>query len=99
MRAVRASWPVGLAVEAVPECQVRVQPGTVGVHVGRAEMEGVVHVVQAAYFQVAVDLVELPGVQQQVDDGSSYPLDTQVDAAAGQGLPDHAEQVSAGGQP
>src|SRR5215471_3576104 len=97
MRAVRASWPVGLAVEAIPECQVRVQPGTVRVHVGCAEMEGVVHVVQAAYFQVTVDLVELPGVKQQVDDGSADPLDAEVDAAAGQGLPDHAEQVSPGG--
>src|SRR6516162_9372645 len=97
MRTVRASWPVGLAVQAVPECQVRVQPGTVGVYVGGAETERVVHVVQVADFQIAVHPVELPRVQQQVMHGSADPLYTEVDAAAGQGLPDHPEQVSVGG--
>ena len=57
--AVRVERPVGLAVEAVPEGEVGVQPRPIGALVALAEVERVLHVVEVADLEVAVHRIEL----------------------------------------
>ena len=59
MVAVRVRRPVGLAVEAVPEGEVGVQPRPVRALVAVGEVERVLHVVEVADLEVAVDRIEL----------------------------------------
>ena len=99
VRAVLVCRPVGLAVQTVPEREVRVQPGPVRALVGVAEVERVVHVVQVADLKVAVHRVELLRREHQVGHlGPPGALEADVEAAARQGLRDHADQLSAAGQ-
>src|ERR687898_2869668 len=53
------SWPVGAAVEAVPEGKVGVQPRAIGSLVGLGQVERILHVVEVADLEVAVHDVEL----------------------------------------
>ncbi len=57
MGPVRLQGPVGLSVDGVQECQIGVQPGSVGAEVVRRQLEGVFLVVELPEVQVAVDRV------------------------------------------
>ena len=94
MRALLVQRPVDLAVEPVPERQVRVQPRPVGALVDVRRVEGVVHVVEVADLQVAVDPVELHGPEHHVRNlGASGALEPDVELAAGQRLRGDADEL------
>ena len=79
--------PVLLAVQAVPERQVGIEPRSEGTRVGVTEMERVLHVVEIADLEVAVDLVELPGCEHHVLHlGTPYALDPHIELSPGQRL-------------
>src|SRR5918995_3872174 len=94
--AVAVGLPARLAVETVPEGEVRVQPRTVGAEVGRGEMEAVLQVVDVPDLQVTVDLVELlRGEQHVLDLRPPDPLQPNVESAARQRLRDHSHERGA----
>ena len=93
MLAVCVRRPVRLAVEPVPEREVRVQSREIGALVGLGEVEPVLHVVEVADVEVAVHLVELlRGEQHVLDLGPADALDADVELPTGQRLRDHADE-------
>ena len=75
--------------------EIRIQPRAVRAHVAIREMEAVLHVVDVADLEIAVDLVELLGRQQQVLDlRPADPLDADADLATRQRLRDDPDQLA-----
>src|SRR5215470_10093898 len=96
MGAIRAKRPVSLAIQAIEECEVGVQPGTVGATIISAHVEGVFKVIEVAHFQVSVDLVKLLHRHDRILDlGATDPLDTDRELAGDHSLADYRQQWSA----
>ena len=93
MVAVCVRRPVRLAVEPVPEREVRVQAREISRLVGLGEVEPVLHVVEVADVDVAVHLVELlRGEQHVLHLGPADALDADVELPTRQRLRDHADE-------
>ncbi len=93
MVAVCVRRPVRLAVEPVPEREVRVQAREISRLVGLGEVEPVLHVVEVADVDVAVHLVELlRGEQHVLHLRPADALDADVELPTRQRLRDHADE-------
>src|SRR5215471_3521392 len=101
MGAIRAKRPVSLAIQAIEECEVGVQPGTVGANIVLAHVEGVFEIIEVAHLQVAVDLVKLLHRHDRIlDFRATDPLDADRELAGDDSLADHRQQwSSAAAQP
>src|SRR5438270_13713424 len=96
MRTSPVRMPVGLAVEAVPEGEIGIQPRTIRPLVALCEVERVLHVVEIANLEVAVHRIELLRRQHQVLYlGPSHAFDAYGELAPRQGLRHHPEQLPA----
>src|SRR5215813_15283436 len=95
MDAIGAERPVSLAIQAIEECEVGVQPGTVGATIVLAHVEDVLKVIEVAHLQVPVDLVKLLHRHDCVLDlGATDPLNADRELAGDDSLADHRQQWS-----
>src|SRR5215469_8910081 len=101
MDAIRAERPVSLTIQAIEECEVGVQPGTVGATIVLAHVEGVFEIIEVAHLQVTVDLVKLLHRHDRVLDlGANDSLDADRELACDDSRSDHPQQwSSAAAQP
>ena len=96
MGAVLVGGPVHFPVEAVPEPQIGVQPGSVGPLVRLGQPEGVFGVVEVAYLQVPIHRIELLRGQQHVLDlWPAGALQANRQLPPGQRFTDHRHQAYA----
>ena len=94
MGAVAVRRPVRLAVEAVPEREIGVEPRPVCADVALGEVERVLHVVEVADLEVAVHRIELLRRQHQVLHlRPADPLDPHRELAPRQRLGDHPDEL------
>src|SRR5262249_3324928 len=85
----------------IEECEVGVQPGTVGATIVLAHVEGIFEIIEVAHLQVAVDLVKLLHRHDRILDlGATDPLNADRELAGDDSLADYRQQwSSAAAQP